>query len=58
LKRFLALSRLWITGLKPGVNEMRDFQTFEAKPVWQGVQARRLRSHYQLRQSHPIADIY
>jgi hypothetical protein len=32
LKRFLALSRLWITGLKPGVNEMRDFQTFEAKP--------------------------
>jgi hypothetical protein len=36
LKRFLALSRLWITGLKPGVNEMRDFQTFEAKPyrVW------------------------
>jgi len=33
LKRFLSLSRHWITGLKPGMNEKLSFQTFEEKPL-------------------------
>jgi hypothetical protein len=33
LKRFFECSRLRVTGLKPGVNEMERFQTFEARHV-------------------------
>ena len=29
LKRFFDCSRLWVTGLKPGVNKVGRFQTFE-----------------------------